>query len=221
MRALILAAILLLSGPANAGVIYEWVGLGDTPCCHGTLEISDAAISAGHATFSTPTFIYPAEPYAPGDVIRFRFDVMQFGPGSITGQYAIDLIPIDDGLSGSIDAFGLESSIRMQGTADLWTISLYRTDVPGRCHFPQDDCAGQTGRWALAAPQGVGEPPAAFILLAGLALLGLACRARALASTNPNWRSVTNISLGLWAACGDLALHAWRRHEVVSADTTT
>jgi len=75
---------------------------------------------------------------------------------------------------GSIDAFGLESSIRMQGTADIWTISFYRTDLPGRCHAPEEDCAGQTGRWAMAAPpQGVDEPESAFILMTGLGLVGL------------------------------------------------
>jgi len=174
MRAVILAALLLFSGPVHAGVIYEWVGLGDEPCCNGILEVSDGAFANGHASYSNPTFVYPAELYVPGDVIRFRFDVAHFGPNFITGQYAIDLAPSGDGLVGSIDAFGLESSIRMQGTADLWTISFYSTDVPGRCHFPQEDCAGQTGRWAMVGPpEGVGEPSSVFILMIGLGLVGL------------------------------------------------
>jgi hypothetical protein len=174
MRAVILAVILLFGGPVHAGVIYEWVGLGDAPCCHGTLEVSDAAFATGHASYSNSTFVYPAEPYVPEDVIRFRFDLAQFGPNFIAGQYGIDLTPSGVGLVGSIDAFGLESSIRMQGTADLWTISFYRTDLLGRCHFSQEDCAGQTGRWAMVAPpQGVSEPPSAFILMIGLGLLGL------------------------------------------------
>ncbi len=174
MRAVILAALFLFSSPVHAGVIYEWIGLGDAPCCHGTLEMSDAAFANGHASYSNPTFIYPAAPYAPGDVIRFQFDIAQFGPNFITGQYAVDLVPSGSGLVGSIDAFGPESSIRMQGTADLWTIGFYRTDVPGRCHFPQEDCAGQTGRWAMVAPpQAVGEPPSAIILMIGLGLVAL------------------------------------------------
>jgi len=187
MRAIVFAAAFFLSVPAHAAVSYEWVGLGDTPCCHGTLEISDAAFASGDASFSNATFIYPAALYVAGDIIHFQFDAAQFGPSFISGQYAIDVTLDGSGLAGSIEAFGLESSIRMQGTNDLWTISFYRTDIPGRCHFPEEDCAGQTGRWALASiPQDVDEPPTAFILMVGLGLFGLAFGAQRRANNDFN-----------------------------------
>jgi hypothetical protein len=159
------------SRPVVANVVYDWVGFGASPCCSGQIVISDAAYASNQAAFSTPRFIYPAEAYTGTDIASFRFDAAAFGPAFITGYYDVDLAVAGDGLAGGIDAFGLESSIQLAGNTELWTIMFYRTDIPGRCHFPQDDCTGETGRWVLRTNGTVPEPTGSVLLVVGLGIL--------------------------------------------------
>jgi uncharacterized protein (TIGR03382 family) len=176
-----ICAVLLWALPAHATAIYRWQSLsGGADCCSGsTLELSDAAYYGGHAHVSL-SVLYPTAPdpntpvtavgiHGFGDVIAedFRGHARPDGSTALdTGYFNIDLDVVGDGLAGSVYVNNLYADLRMAGDATLWTIAHYATDRGGPCGATINTCAGQTGRWVLAAAP-LDAPPVAALLLLG------------------------------------------------------
>lgn len=195
----LLAALLLASSTAQAGVVYNWQTIGGSEReLVGQLEFSLDAWNAGAVNYVYD--IYPpfpcieacseealAVPDAP--VIRFTFNAIGADvgggvylnyPAGLVGQedengseYELALEPM---LRGNIYGSGTGNYLVMHSDADIWSMEWYNFDGTGSpCKLEDDNsrCEGVTGRWVLAQSSLEAQARAAVPIPGTLALVGL------------------------------------------------
>lgn len=174
MRVILCALALALCGPAWGAVVYEWQTIDDAgygTALFGRIEI-DPAWPGGEYT-NTPicpiavcsgvdahdpnnpilriAFGGAPHPYFSGYAIDLHYRTGQGIVFVTIGEFSLGLGPL---LSGSIYADSGETTVRMESTGTLWTVSYLDSDAgpfcPGEPNaFDPSRCVGVTGHWVL------------------------------------------------------------------------
>lgn len=186
VKLLLACLCLLTSTMASAGVVYTWrttVSTPDMRSLNGFIELSDAAVAAGHVSYQAPSCDpWPcslSDPASP--IMRFGFKVNQDRPSAL----AINLIE-GSGYDFPMPAFNADFDIAagrlvnlrlfvntMSSTLQLGgdVIEWFSSDADN-CYF---GCSGAEGQFVAAD---VAEPRALALFVLALAAAALAGRRR-------------------------------------------
>lgn len=187
VSAFLLFGFCLLTRPAQADVTYVFTGtiqnpdIGTNPFTR-QLVFTDAAVAAGRIDFDYQSFYCGGSPVpcqASGDssgFVTLSYATADPASDQVTGNLRMDLVfNSDRTLSGDLFSSGFFEDLTLQGSEFGWT-GAQQADGPTSCpSISAPNACTVSGYWltSQALPTQVPEPPAALLLVGGIAVLSL------------------------------------------------